>query len=998
LILSSTVSAQTNIALNKPVLVSSASPQFPAKNMVDGKISRNSKWEAGSNRAPHTIEIDLQKYFEISAIKIHSGILDDEKKADETSQAAGFWSVKNFKLQYWDDANWTDLPNSEVLENRLTTAVFTFNPVVTTSRLRMVVSDGEKINIMEFEAFGTAALGMGNPPSISSERQNWSDSASAHTTTITVTKEVAGKSMQFVGYNQGFYIPGSNVSGWLEYSNVNSLRVWAALNSFVPASAVQVDTAMSSLQVFEERKNRLRKTPEGNEYINWQALYPLYEKLDSSSTNAMIFNYALAELKRLKIKPVLQINTTEFEDNWANKWKQWQRYYALAYYAAKTGDVAMFAMQNEPNHRHSGPMTLNQWIMGMQIVSDAVHAAVADVNKKYDKKLEAKFVGPVTAGQNTEWWAGVSKAIRTGYDGKQTDKDLIDIFSTHSYNNPAAGYEERVNNIRKIIMGNHPEKKPLPIVFTEIGRWMNAYLIDKEETMDSPSLFVEWAGIYSNNMKNGAYGMWAFKFANTNSGAYPRGIKSGHHYTWHGKRIVEDAYKNLAAGKPVRSSAALHNSNSALITDGIKSDNSQWISDSTGAEKWVEIDLGAVQSVGSAVVYTGSAAGVYTGPDRISNFKLQYLDNNSWKDIPGAQEKDCKYVQVFFEFKTPVKTRRIKFLSTDNSTIRLREIKLFGPADRPSNEPNYDISGIQRTGEVVRLFAKGFKEQRPLLLTKSTVKDNGLDHYTSYDEKSGNYYIWLVQRGLFDYKLKIDLSALKLRVGTPVIAETVDEFNYGEVTDLHTLSPSNPLAFNLKKQSVVLLTIPAGGQLVKTNKTATSAATVTGPNGSESMKSRPGLYVELNAAAPAKNKVAYLQFNLTGQDQKEVKLALLELKGKVNEGKERFRIHVYAFASDKIDPKILDWQNAPYLDSKEALIKKVGLDVAMAGELSFSETDELHRLDVTKIVNKNKGRHLTFVLIRETRQLGDDSDKNRSLIIKSLETDNKPTLTLWTLN
>ena len=76
---------------------------------------------------------------------------------------------------------------------------------------------------------------------------------------------------------------------------------------------------------------------------------------------------------------------------------------------------------------------------------------------------------------------------------------------------------------------NHPAGQALPIVYTEIGRWMNAYLIDKEETMDSPSLFTEWAGIYANNMKNGGYGMWAFKFANTASGPYPRGIKSGHH-------------------------------------------------------------------------------------------------------------------------------------------------------------------------------------------------------------------------------------------------------------------------------------------------------------------------------------------------------------------------------------------------------------------------------------------------------------------------------------
>ena len=50
----------------------------------------------------------------------------------------------------------------------------------------------------------------------------------------------------------------------------------------------------------------------------------------------MVFEYALKELKRLNIEPVLQINSTDFDGTWSNKWKQWQRFYALAFYAAKT--------------------------------------------------------------------------------------------------------------------------------------------------------------------------------------------------------------------------------------------------------------------------------------------------------------------------------------------------------------------------------------------------------------------------------------------------------------------------------------------------------------------------------------------------------------------------------------------------------------------------------------------------------------------------------------
>ncbi len=980
-----------NIALNKPVIATSEAVGFPATNIVDGKISRTSKWEAATNKAPHIIEIDLKKYYTINEIKIHSGIMDAEKRADEMMQAAGFWSVKNFKMQYWDDANWSDFPLSEVHENRLTTAMFKYSPAVTTFRIRLVCDDGEPISIMEIEAFGTESANMPAPPRVASDIKMQQASTAPQQATITVSNKVVGKSMKYVGYNQGYYFPGSNVSGWLEYSNVNSLRVWATLNSFVPQSAVQVDKNISSVDEFDKRKNELRSSPENNKYIKWDELTPLYDKMDSSSTNAMVFNYALSELKRLGIDVILQTGSQDFEDTWENKWKQWQRHYALAYYAAKKGDVSMFAMQNEPNHRNSGPMKLDQWIMGMQIVSDAIHSAVEDVNKKYGKKLTPKFVGPVTAGNNPEWWAAVAKNIRTDYHGKTVDKDLLEIFSTHSYNSPAVGYETRIDNIRKIIVDNHPAKQPLPIVYTEIGRWMNAYLIDKEETMDSPSLFTEWAGIYSNNMKNGGYGMWAFKFANTSSGPYERGIKSGHHFIWQGKRIVEDAYKNLALGKPVKTSAS--KSSGTVVTDGNKSDASAWIADSSIAEKWIEVDLGSNTALGSAVVYTGSASGVYTAPDRIKNFSLQYFTNNTWKEIPGAAEKDNKYAQVFFDFKQPVSTSKVRFASSDKGSLKVREIKLFGVDEGSSAEPSYNVSGIQRTGEVVRLFAKGFKEERPLFETKSSVDDNGLDSYTSYDEKSGNYYMWLVQRGLFDYNLNVNLAGLDVAAGSPVIAETVNPNNYGEVTSITTLPANKKFNLTLSPQSVVLLTIPKATVTKTVINAVADAAVSGGTNAASNFGTQKQLTIRLDASQQENNRVSYIYFDLAKQP-KNTRRVILTVNGRVDKGNNPYRLHVYAIPSEKLDHK-LTWKNAPLLDSKEVLIKEVGQKAFVAGEMAFNSRQQDHMLDVTDVVKKHASNGVTFVFVRETRQLGDDEDKGREVIINSSESNNKPKLLFW---
>lgn len=982
----------TNIALGMQVQASSELAEYPASNIVDGKITRESIWMSATNKAPHIIEINFEKYCNISEIKFHSGILENERTISEKNQANGFWSVKNFKIQYWDDANWTDFPKASVLENRETTAVFTFENPISTFKIRMIADDGEKISVMEIEVFGNVATDMPAPPTLDSGIKKQVEITEDQNATLKVTNKIIGKSFKYVGYNQGYYLPGFNVSGWLEYAGVNSIRIWPNLNNYAPKSAVQIDKTVNSVIEFDKRKTDLRANPESNKYINWDALKPLYDTPDYSSNNTMVLEYALTESKRLGMQPVLQINSTDFDESWSTKWQQWQRYYSLAYYAAKTGDVEMFAMQNEPNHRHSGPMKLENWIVGMQIVSDALHAAIDDVNKKYDKNLQAKLVGPATAGQNTDWWATIAKNIRTDYKGNTVDYDLVDIFSTHSYNSPASGYSTRVNNIRKILVENHPENKSIPIVFTEIGRWMNAYLIDKEETMDSPSLFTEWAGIYANNMKNGTYGMWAFKLVTNTSSSYPRGIKSGHHYTWQGTRFVEDAHVNLANNAKVTASS--NSSKAKLITDNNKTDASAWISSQEATKKWLEIDLGKTLELGSALIYNGSEGGVFTAPDRIRNFKLQFWTGTNWKDISETVQENNKYAQVYLQFKKAIRTSKIRFISEDEGTLKVREIKLFDKNALPSKTPNYNISGIQRTGQVVRLFAKGFKNERNLFEVNRSTEDNDLDTYVSLDEKTGTYYMWLVQRGNFAYHLDMDLSELDIKTGTPIIGETVDATNYGGVSTLTQLNLDKKIKLTLPPQSVTLLSISKGKLTKKTLPTIADAYVLGGENETKNFNSKKELFVSLNAENPAKDAVTYLSFN-TSKDKENIKKVLLNVTGKVDKGDNPFRLHVYAIPSEKINENTISWGNAPYLNAKEALIEQVGTAVKVAGEIAFSTTEKKHYLDVTDVVLKNNSEAITFILVRETRQLGDDRDKGRTVIIKSKESKVKPSLEIW---
>lgn len=980
-----------NIALHKPVVVSSQQNEFPAYNVTDGIISRKSSWTSAKDaRAPHILDINLQKYYDIERIVIFTGIPDSEKTEHEKGQAAGFWSMKNFKLQYWDDANWTDLHNTECTENRLDKIEFSFTPQVTTFMLRLISTDGEPITINEIEAYGKEKKNA-IPSIIQYDSPDKTKTELSKDILLTINNIVIGKTMKYVAYNQGYYMPGSNVSGWIDYSNVNSLRVWASINEYVPKEAVNYQMNLNSLEEFEKNKRELRKNPENNSFINWNTILG---KCRNSlfTSNSMVLEYALHELKRLNIDVVLQMNSTDFNDSWSNKWRQWQRYYALAFYAAKTGDVTMFAMQNEPNHRHSGPMKITEYVDAMKIVSDAVYCAVQDVNKFYNKQLKSRFVAPVTAGSNANWWAEVVKNLRIDYRGLPSERDLMDIFSTHSYNLPAAGYLSKVSDIRKIIVDNHPLKHPLPIVYTETGRWMNAYLIDKHETMDSPSLFTEWAGEYSNNTLNQAYGMWAFKFANTITSTYPRGVKSGHHFIWQGKRIVEDAYKNVALNKKVTDLTTDKHLVVKEVTDGNKSDASIWISHNTDEEKNLEIDLKKNHLLGAAVVYTGSQYGVYTGPDRVKKFKLQYLEDLEWKDIKETIEQNALYTQSFFLFKTPISTSKIRFVATDKGSIKVREIKLFDAESVKNIPQSYDVSGIQRTGHVVRLFAKGFKNELPLLETIKSVYDNDVDALTSFSSKDMCYYIWLVQRKKSANSLTLNLKSLNLPTGTKVFAEEVSEKAYGEVVWSKDVSENGELSFELPAQSVMLLTIPVCESAIKTLIASADATVRSGIYSEKNFGKLKKMSVEMNASQSNNNQVSYIKFDLSKVEN--INAALLQINGNSSK-KEPYRFHVYAIDNSDWDENSINWNNAPNLDREQMRITQVGNSAHVAGELVVNKTSSYHSLDVTKLIRKYKNKEITFVIIREVRQLGDDNDNGKTCNFDTRESINKPQLLIW---
>lgn len=128
---------------------------------------------------------------------------------------------------------------------------------------------------------------------------------------------------------------------------------------------------------------------------------------------------------------------------------------------------------------------------------------------------------------------------------------------------------------------------------------------------------------------------------------------------------------NAALGKTVTSDSSYGTFTGDKAVDGVVSDDSRWVSANTSGPHWVEIDLGQMRTIGSAGIYTGHSDG-----NAVSSFKLQAWNGSSWADIAGTPVtgNTSTFVSQTFD---PVTTSKVRFYSTDNGHVRVKEIQLF---------------------------------------------------------------------------------------------------------------------------------------------------------------------------------------------------------------------------------------------------------------------------------------------------------------------------------
>ncbi|MDB6125497.1 MAG: hypothetical protein JWQ71_4490 [Pedosphaera sp.] len=358
-----------------------------------------------------------------------------------------------------------------------------------------------------------------------------------HAAILTVKTNKIGTTPDVLAYNSGHFYQGSNTKDWWHYSGVGGVRFFVAPTEIEATDDIagRGDGVVTQTD-FVNRRAALRVNPLNTSYINW----PYFTNRYATHTlggNVFQVNYAFGQARALNLKILVNISATfgsftiNDSNDWAGKWELWQHYYAQAFYLGREFDVARYQMFNEPNHSSAGGITPAQYLERLQLASDAIQSALADVNQIYGKSLVPLILAPVlTTSSYIDWSATVVTNRHVNYLGQfDPNFSLIQKYDYHQYNSSPSGFATSITSLRSSLASAMSPEPPFPITITEFNVHTAATFATLPETLDSPTKYSRLGAIAVNLMENACSEMYCFKFSQTDDSA---GVvkKNGMHY------------------------------------------------------------------------------------------------------------------------------------------------------------------------------------------------------------------------------------------------------------------------------------------------------------------------------------------------------------------------------------------------------------------------------------------------------------------------------------
>ena len=353
---------------------------------------------------------------------------------------------------------------------------------------------------------------------------------------VTVSAEVVGKTPAVIGYNMGDDFSGSNVSSWLRYSGMNGARQWWPQDAWPDAPARW--NGADDLARFQNERARLRANPAGA--LDWNA----YEKnlarlFKTPPTGTIGASFALSELRKMNanVLAVLSRSTSahpfdkaDGAPDWFGRWTYWRGVYLNAFYLARVYDVERFQLFNEPDHSAHKDLQQTDFVRRLQIGSDAVQAALADVNRLHGKSLRPQISAPVTAGllvfsprsgrkdtrdAKTGWGELAMRYLHTDFPGKSADnRGLFQDYAFQNYGREPEKIAEGLPKLRALIEAANGGAA-LPIIVSEMNVSTAMDFSKKPETLDSPGYYDAFGAIATAYLNAGIDEIYVFRVTQT---------------------------------------------------------------------------------------------------------------------------------------------------------------------------------------------------------------------------------------------------------------------------------------------------------------------------------------------------------------------------------------------------------------------------------------------------------------------------------------------------
>lgn len=382
--------------------------------------------------------------------------------------------------------------------------------------------------------------------------------ASARAGTITIRTDSAGATPWVAGLNMGHFETATNAPDIWRYLSPAGARMFIDARTIEQTIDSNTDTTagwgdgVTDLTTFLARRTAMDANALNAAYINWTYIENRYATANpfGGPGNQLKIAPALAELHAQGASILVNITAGESTfpitsaSDWAGKWELWQHYYFQAFYLARYYDVRRFSMFNEPNHPNANGLTYANWQMRLELASDAIQRAIAEVNRRYGKALVPSIFAPNTSGNpasGTAWTGWGSPAIANRhlrFDGV-TDASW---WNFHHYNYQSYGglgstngasFATTLDALQTNIAAAMPGETPFPTAITEVNSLTGADFDTTAETLDTPRRYAQLGSILANLTAQYCREIYVFKLAQTTRGAptnYPV-AKNGLCYT-----------------------------------------------------------------------------------------------------------------------------------------------------------------------------------------------------------------------------------------------------------------------------------------------------------------------------------------------------------------------------------------------------------------------------------------------------------------------------------